>query len=49
MTNKGYGIFFFGGGEWGEGGERCIMGDVQVEYKQPNFLTHGAPLRARGR
>ena len=45
MKNKGYGIFFFAGA--GGGQIRCTMGDVQVEHKQQNFLTHGAPLRAR--
>ena len=36
--------FFFLAGAGG-GQIRCTMGDVQVEYKEQNFLTHGASLR----
>ena len=33
MKNKGYAIFFLGGGGVGEGEKiRCIMGDGQVVY-----------------
>ena len=33
MKNKGYAIFFLGGGGRGEGGHiRCMMGNVEVAY-----------------
>ena len=33
MKNKGYAMFFFGGGGVGRGEKiRCIMGDGQVVY-----------------
>ena len=32
MKNKGYAIFFWGGGEGGGGHIRCMMGNVEVAY-----------------